>query len=830
MSETVALARFLEAREERAPRPASEAGSRACARLTALLDAALSALAAALVPPDVAVVAVGGYGRGEQSRHSDVDLMLLAERRSQEQSTALLYPLWDAKLTVGHSVRDVGQALEAARASAETATALLDARLVWGNRALFDRFLKERRRLAGRQRRWLGAELAARRRERVEAERWQLASPHLKTGRGGLRDLHVPRWLDALEAIPGGGEVGGEAPAGRGAALGAARETLLATRTALHALSDRPADRLHHDLAPVVAGWLGEESDDWSRRLLGAMRTIDAASAERLDRAAPGRAAAPRRWLGALRRGRGDGDPAPGETPGAAPADAPGRLAAALSSLGARGGDAGEEGAAPPPLDPLPAGGWLSDLLPEWEGIRCQQHAVSFHLHPVDVHSACAVAESWRAARIEEEDTGTVAAASALDDEPLLLLAALLHDIGKGEAGDHAETGAVIAERIARRLRLDAERSRRLIAAVRHHLLLPTIAIRRDIADPRVIAEVARAVSDARTLHLLYVLSVADARATGPEAWGRWKAQLMRLLYHRALARIETVGADEGEDEGGPAQGGETVALVAALEGAPDREVVRRHIDALPEPYALTTPPAEIAEHLRLIESAASVSTRTALSRSRSVGVERLTIVTRDRPGVLATLAGTLAAHSATVLGGACYTRDDGWAIDVISVDDALGHGIDAARWRRIEENIPLALAGRFPIDQRIIQTRATYGDRPRARNGETGRPDESATPSIATTVRVDNAASDRYSVVEVSVADRPGILYAIARALNGLSLDIYLAKVDTWGAEVVDTFYVQGEGGRRVTEPGQIARLRDAVTTAISDLDVPPDEPDARR
>ena len=241
MSETVALARFLEAREERSPRPAGEAGSRACARLTALLDAALSELAAALVGPGVAVVAVGGYGRGEQSRHSDIDLMLLAERQSQERSTALLYPLWDAKLTVGHSVRDVGQAIEAARESAETATALLDARLVWGDVALFDRFLRARRRLAGRQRRWLAAELAERRRERVEAERWQLASPHLKTGRGGLRDLHVPRWLDALEALAGGDE----GPRELGAELGAARETLLATRTALHALSDRPSERLH---------------------------------------------------------------------------------------------------------------------------------------------------------------------------------------------------------------------------------------------------------------------------------------------------------------------------------------------------------------------------------------------------------------------------------------------------------------------------------------------------------------------------------------------------------------------------------------------------------
>ncbi|MCY4639915.1 MAG: HD domain-containing protein [Chloroflexi bacterium] len=821
MSETDALALFLAARAERGPQPAREAGSRACARLTALLDAALSSLAASLLGGDIAVVAVGGYGRREQSRHSDVDLMLLAERAYHEEATALLYPLWDAKLAVGHSVRDVGQTVEAARQSVETATALLDARLVCGDARIFARFVEARRQAARRAQRSLAAELEARRRERIAGERWQLASPHLKAGRGGLRDFHTVRWLDALDAVDGdGGEPAEPAPE-----LASARETLLATRTALHALSDRPNDRLYHDAGPAVASWLGEENETWGRRVLHAMRTIDAASAARLERAEPRRASGPRRWWGALGRGRGASSSPPaaaGASEGQA--DAPGQLAAALSALGARGGDAGHEDASAAPLDPLPPAAWLAELLPEWEGIRCRQHAVSFHLHPVDVHSACSVAEVWRASRIEEEDTGTVEAAAALDDEALLLLAALLHDIGKGDSGDHAETGAAIAERVARRLRLDAGRSRRLIAAVRHHLLLPTIAIRRDIADTRVIAEVARAVSDARTLHLLYVLAVADARATGPEAWGRWKAQLMRLLYYRVLARIEEGRADETAAEAELARRDATIAQVAALEGAPPAAVIRRHVDGLPPPYVLTTPPAEIAAHLALIEGAAGASTRTALSRSRSAGVERLTIVTRDRPGVLATLAGTLASHSVTVLGGACYTRDDGWAIDVVSVDDALGHGIDAARWRRIEENIPPALAGQFPIDQRLTQTRATYGDRPRARNGEGRRVNEPAAPSIAATVRVDNAAADRYSVVEVSVADRPGILYAIARAINGLSLDIYLAKVDTWGAEVVDTFYVQGEGGRRVTQPDQIERLRTAVTEAIADLDIAPD------
>ena len=186
-----ALRCFLEARERREPRPAIEAGARACGELTAALDAALSELAAALPESGgIAVVADGGYGRREQSRHSDVDLMLLAEGDAQQAAAALLYPLWDAKLAVGHSIRDVEQAVAAGEANVETLTALLDARLVAGDAALFERFRAAQRGLAQRQRRRLEAELAERRRARVAAEPWQLASPDLKAGRGGLRDLH----------------------------------------------------------------------------------------------------------------------------------------------------------------------------------------------------------------------------------------------------------------------------------------------------------------------------------------------------------------------------------------------------------------------------------------------------------------------------------------------------------------------------------------------------------------------------------------------------------------------------------------------------------------
>ena len=491
-------------------------------------------------------------------------------------------------------------------------------------------------------------------------------------------------------------------------------------------------------------------------------------------------------------------------------------LWAALETLGAAGGG----GAGAPPLDPLPPTAWLARLLPEWELLRCLPHAVSFHLHHVDVHTARVVAEARRATRVEEEATGTVAAAAALADERLLLLAALLYNIGKGHTGEHAEVGAVIVERVVARLGLDAERSRRLVAAVRHHLLLPTVATRRDIADARVIAEVARAAADAPTLHLLYALPVADARATGPDVWGRWKAQLMRQLYRRVLAQLAAAegGAPPAADAE-HARREQAVAAALALDAGLAADAVRAHLDALPSAYALATPFGEIAAHLRLIEEAARGGSGTALRRERVEGVDGLTVVTRDRPGVLSALAGTLAVHSATVLSGVGYTRDNGWAIDVVSVDDALGHGIDERRWRRIEESVPLALEGRFPIDSRLAETRGAYAGRPRDRGGRPRRP----APPIEPTVHVDNAGSERYSIVEVGAADRPGLLYAITRALNQLALDIHLAKVDTVGVEVVDAFYVRRESGRRVEEPDEIERLRARVIEAVAALDGEP-------
>lgn len=803
MTSIPALAEFQQARTAEACRVSlrgglAEAGRAACQRLTAALDRALVELAAPLSGTGLAVVAVGGYGRREQARHSDVDLMLLVEREPATEAVhAVLYPLWDAGLKVGHSVRTPTQAMHAAEERVETFTALLDARLVAGDRLLFTHLTADLDRQIGRHRDWMLRELAAGRRERIAREPWQLQAPDLKAGRGGLRDVQAIHWRSLADT-----RAGGEAPSAPDEALSAAHQVLLATRNALHCLGDRPNDRFRPDLAPAVAELLGVDHATWMHTLLDAMRTVDALAASRL--LAP--PAAHRQWWSGWLPRRG-GPRTAAVASGESDFE---RLMAALGALG----ESGETGPAEPvmtqapPLDPLPRSEWLARVLPEWEALRSLPHVAPVHMHPVDTHSARTVAELLRAVDEDADATHTPGVAAALggsESRAELMLAALLHDIGKGHEGDHSAVGAVIAERVASRIGLDAETTRRLVRVVEHHLLLPTVAVRRDIADAQVIEETAALAGDARTLHLLYLLAVADARATGPDVWSAWKAQLLRALYLRVLDRLS-----EGEERVTPTERQRALVLTMLAGRFPVGDV-ERHLDQLPASYLLSTPPEVIGTHLELVAAARRDPARSAVIHDRIDELDRLTLVTPDRPGLLSLMAGTLAAHSVSVLGGVAYTRDDGLALDVYHVADALGRGLDERRWARVIEAVPQALAGQFPIEQRLSATRRTYaGVVP---PGERFR-------DIPTTVHVDNHGSRQYTIIEVTATDRIGLLYTITSALHEIALDIHLAKVDTLGREVVDAFYVLRENGRRVDEPDQIERLKQHVIEAVAALD----------
>ncbi|MSQ42037.1 MAG: HD domain-containing protein [Dehalococcoidia bacterium] len=780
-----ALIAFMEARVAVAERACAVAGLERCHKLSDRLDEALRELAASGDCHGLAVVAVGGSGRREQCRHSDLDVVLLIEGRGpQDAVQRVLYPLWDTGIKVGHAVRTVEQCTSSATQNVETLTALLDARLVAGDEALWTRFVAARAAFARRLHGPLERALAEQHRAAVAAEPWQLQDPDLKRCRGGLRALQALHWLSAAHAL-----AAGTPPPPLDGPLEQARERLLATRNALHAHAERPNDRYRSDLAAPVAAWLGVDRTAWGRGLFAAMRDVDAAACARFPVPAPRPAGGPlRRWFGRSR--------APAPVPPRAGREGRGTDLEQLLALLRR-----EQ---PEGLEPLPPAAWQARLLPEWDAQRSLPHVAPFHRHPVDAHGMRTVHEARRALRVDEEGTLTTATASRLPDEDEVLLAALLHDIGKGHDGDHSRVGAGIAERFAARAGLEAETARRLATVAAQHLLLPNTATRRDIADERVIRETAAAIGDAHTLHLLYVISVADARATGPDVWSPWKAQLMRTLYLRVLNVLDADTLDAAADTRALEQ-----AAVDTLAGRFAADEVRAHLRQLAPGYVLSTAPEAIGEHLQLVREAAG---GTALRRDRVGAIDRLTIVTADRPGVLSLVAGTLAAHNASVLGGVAYTRNDGVAIDVMHITDALERGIDAHRWTRIFAAVPAALAGEFPVDERLAETRAAYHAVPRSR--------------IPTEVHVDNVDSEHYSIVEVHAADRLGLLYAITLALHELALDIHLAKVDTIGAEVMDAFYVQRERGGRLESAEEIERVRRGIVDAVAALDESPAAP----
>ena len=792
MVEVAALQPFLEARSAVAgrafARPPAEAGLALSNGLTDALDECLQALVERVAGDGTAVVALGSYGRRELCRHSDVDLMLLfAGDPDQDVVNRVLYPLWDSGLQVGHSTRRLQQVIPAARENVQTCTSLLDARLVSGDETLFRRFRNELRNFVRRRRPWMHEQLAAGREAQLRREPWQPQEPDLKTGRGGLRSLQTVHWLDLAEALADDRELAWLTPE-----LAEARELLLATRNALHALDDRANDRLRRDVIDRVADSLGTDRRDWSRSVTEAMRVVDAAAADALRTDAPSSDGRRLRLPVPWRRRRADGGAeASAASAGSSDLD---RLVEALHGFAAGG-----------PLEPLPPSEWLERVLPEWGALRYEPHVTLFHTHPVDVHICRTVVEAKAAMETDDFNAGTPEAAAGIGDPRELLLAAFLHDMGKGHEGQHSGRGAIMAERFAVRAGLGDEAAQRLADAVQHHLLLPDVATRRDISDERVIREVADTVGDMRTLNLLYVLSVADARACGSDVWNAWKAQLMRSLYLRVSEELSGVSLRT------PAVRRD--AAVRELSGRVEAQAVEAHLQQMPIGYLLSMEPEAIGRHIELIDS--GVTSRQAgaggpiapvLHHDQLGNLDRLTIVTGDRPGILQAVAGSLAVHNVNVLGGTAYTRGDGVAIDVMHVGDARGRAIDEQRWERIFESMSSALVGEFPIEARLAAARASYGAEPAA--------------LLPTTVDVDNASSDEYSIVEVHAADRLGLLYTITTALRDMSLDIHMAKVNTFGNEIVDAFYVRRENGLRIEAGDEIERLVARVTAAVAALD----------
>jgi [protein-PII] uridylyltransferase len=738
----------------------------------------------------MALVAVGGYGRGDLCPFSDLDVVLIHRGRGNVSAIAdkIWYPVWDEGISLDHSVRRPNEALEIAGEDLRVALGLLDGRVICGDSKVAAPVLEGARERWARQKPpWLQVlgDLVTER-HRTYGDVGFLLEPDLKESHGGLRDiaalvammLAVPVLADYVDTV----------------AIDDARRVLTTIRVELHRRAGREQNKLLLQEQDQVALAVGEpDSDALMRSVATAGRTV----AWEGDDAWRRRGAWSRHQTGSrgLRRssGRGRsgqladnaitlaaGDPDIGVTEDevvlAEAADVSGdptlalRLAAvaaernlpiareALNLLGRK---------APPPPVPWPeevraslvrvlATGppaisalealdkrrLLERYLPEWAAVRNKPQRNPYHRFTVDRHLLEATANAATLAhRVNRVD--------------LLLIGTLLHDIGKGFPGDHTEVGMTVAADIATRMGLPPEDVDTVVTMVRLHLLLPDTATRRDLDDPVTAEKVATEVGSRSTLSLLAALVEADSLATGPSAWGSWKAGLVADLVERA-ARL--------------------------LAGEP-----------------VTPPTPWITDDLRVIMD----TVRSRRVPALSIDDPTVTVVAPDRSGLLAEVTGVLALHGLNVR-SAVVAGEDGMAVELFTVEAPRGRWPAAAR---LADDLAAVFAGTLSIETKLAERARTYRNERR-----------NLTPHLVSTqVTVDNNASASATVVEVRAEDVVGQLHRITQALVDCRLDVTSAKVSTFGSAVVDAFYVRGPDGAKVTDARLISTLESTIEERVA-------------
>jgi [protein-PII] uridylyltransferase len=792
------------------------------------VDEAARALCAPLegFPGRVAVVALGGYGREVLLPGSDIDLMVLHTERRPERARraaeALFYPFWDAGFELGHAVRTVDESVRLSQERVDAACSLLDARLVWGDRELLRELDRAVARALGRNvDRFLARleEDAAGRRERFgscSADQ----DPDLKEASGGLRDTLVPRWAGRAAFgtdLDGLLERGVLRPRER-RLLEEAEEFLVRARSALHLETGRRSDRLVQDLHPSLARAFGYEAtsgldapDALMRALFEHARQVEHVRETFLRRAraaVSGRQAevdvppprTPDDIVEAFARSAGRGlspaalDRIEGADLGEPPYPWTGQTRRAFLEMLT----AGRDGAAA--LEAMDRAELLPPFVPEWTEVRCRPQRDPYHRHSVDVHllETAATAAAILNGR-PGDDPILRQAAGAVEDRDGLLLGAFLHDIGKRGEGRHVEVGRRVAGDALARMGFPEATREHAVFLVGEHLLLADTSARRDLSDENLVMDVAARVAEPSRLASLYVLTVADAEATGPHASTPWRLSLVRELVVKVQRVLERGDLGEG------ASAADRRAAVADLLRGEEPAAVASYLDRMPRAYLGSVEPGTAARHFRLVTPAlTSTEVRTDVAAGSRPGTHEVTVVAADRPGLLARMAGALALSGLNILSAEAFTTEDGVAVDLFSVEPAFRGEVDADRWRAVRTDLRRALEGRISLEHRVREKRRHY-------------PSTAVEIPIEVTVR--NDVSDFSTVVEVSAGDRIGLLFDLARAFEELDLDVHLAKVATYGPRVVDAFYVRDLEGRKVDDPERLAELERAIRARLSDV-----------
>jgi len=812
----------------------------------------------------LALIAVGGYGRGEMAPYSDVDIAFITPDKPtswcEQVIEAMLYFLWDLGLTVGHSSRSLDEMVSMAKSDLTIRTALLEGRYLWGDKQVFemaqDRFWGDV--VPGSEQQFVTQKLAERdeRHKRMGDSRY-VVEPNVKDGKGGLRDLQTLYWIgkyvhrvhSAAELVEKGLFTPEEYRTFR-----RAEGFLLAVRCHLHTIAKRGEDRLTFDLQREVAKRMnyadrpGKSAVErfmqfyfLQAQQVGNLTGIFLASLEEQSAAKRRRASLFGSFRG-KRKQTVDGYTISGGKI-SAPTDEwfrkdPARLIEVFTVAEREGmeihpetmrqvrrdaslihRETREDERANALFLELLAGKndpetvlrWMNEagvfgrFVPDFGKVNAQMQFDMYHHYTVDEHTIRAIGllNKIEKGELEEDHPLATNIIPGLKYRRALYVATLLHDIAKGRGGDHSVLGAEVALELCPRFGMTKAETELVSWLVRYHLLMSATAFKRDLSDPKTIEDFVEEIEDTEHLGQLTVLTIVDIRAVGPGIWNSWKRQLLGDLYKLAEENLR-LGEDDEERREKRYQAKRKE--VAELLG-PERAHLVEELDSrLDRDYWMAEPADIIAINLPHYAAAKRLEHKLSIHAEYypARGATLITFIGEDHPGLFFRIAGSIHLAGANIIDARIHTSKVGKAVDNFLVQDPFGKPFqEATQLARLKQKIEDGLLGKIDMVESLA---ARPLPRTRAENFR-----------IAPLILFDNEASDRFTVIEVNATDRPALLNRLTRAMFEQSLIINSAHITQYGERAVDTFYVTDLLGQKIYSEDRLGKVERALLDAIA-------------
>ena len=832
-------------------------------RHTRLIDELLASLyhEVAKSSEKVAIIAVGGYGRCEMFPYSDIDLLFLydptAEAKATEIVESLLYILWDLGFKVGQAHRTVEEALELSKGDITIRTNLLDARLVVGDKALFEsfhtRFNNEV--IQAKVTEFIEAKLAERdtRHHRFGDSRYML-EPNVKEGKGGLRDAHTLWWLArAAYSLASNSELLERGLVSREEyrAFEQARLFLCRVRVHLHYIAERPEERLTFDYQHKLALAMGfshpsinRSIERFMRRYFAAVRTIGNSTRVFCALLEEGKKRKPRISLAGLwyMKWNLGGFKIDGERLNVRHDNVfekspimmielfrvaqshnlqihPHALqlishnlhriddnlqndpkANALFLEIMLSGDSAES-----TLRRMSEAGVLGRFIRDFGRVIGQTQFNMYHVYTVDEHTLVAIGilHSIEKGLMKEELPLASDIVHRIRLRHVLYVALFCHDIAKGRNGDHSILGEKVGMKLAARLGFTQDEIQTVGWLVRQHLLFNHTATKRDLNDPKTIHDFVENVQSPERLKLLLVLTVVDIRAVSPIAWNAWKGVLLRELYSRAEQCMGT-----GKVELKPHQTNHFQDELRKLLGGWKENEIEHYLSLGNSSFLASAPPSRHAAIARMVRQSESMEQPVLLDTQHNYerSITEITVCTPDRNGLFSMVAGAMSLAGANIINAKIFTLKNNLAIDIFQLQDLSGDVFDRAdRLAKMSVYIEQALSGELNIAQEFAK-RSTPYMRSRGK----------AVPLLGQ-VLIDNEASNVHTIIEFIGRDRAGLLYDATRVIAEMGLSIVTAHISTYGTQIADVFYVKDNFGMKIIHCDKIKQIQEKLLAVVS-------------